>query len=79
MYLIDVSVRQWKIVRGLNKIKTILTSYEIVCATLRRAPRRAYFELDDHPAPRVVYTFRLEMHRKNSAPIVIKNAEFVEG
>ena len=41
--------------RGMgSKIKIILTSYEIVCATLRRAPRSAYFELEAHPAPKVV-------------------------
>jgi len=31
-----------------------LTSYEIVCATARIAPRRAYFELDAQPDPRIV-------------------------
>lgn len=37
-----------------NKIRDILTSYEIVCATPRNAPIRAYFELEDQPALRVV-------------------------
>jgi len=37
-------------IRALSKIRDILTSYEIVCATPRRAPSKAYFELDDHPA-----------------------------
>jgi hypothetical protein len=32
------------------RISVIDTSYEIVCATLRREPSRAYFELDAHPA-----------------------------
>lgn len=40
--------------RGVRRIRVILTSYEIVCATLRRAPRRAYLEFEDHPAPKVV-------------------------
>lgn len=31
------------------RISAILTSYEIVCATLRKAPKRAYFELEDQP------------------------------
>lgn len=35
-------------------IKAMATSYEIVWATARRAPIRAYFELDAHPEPRVV-------------------------
>lgn len=30
-----------------------LTSYEIVWATARRAPMRAYFEFDAHPDPRM--------------------------
>ncbi|MDA8040821.1 MAG: hypothetical protein MPJ22_00160 [Pirellulales bacterium] len=34
--------------------RAIVTSYEIVWAILRRAPNRAYFELDDHPLPIVV-------------------------
>lgn len=33
---------------------------------LRVAPRSAYFELDDHPAPRVVYTLSLERHKKRT-------------
>ena len=54
-------------ISGVSRISTILTSYEIVWATLRRAPKRAYLEFEDHPAPKVVYTFRLEIIRKNRA------------
>lgn len=36
-----------------SRINPKLTSYEIVCATARRAPRRAYFEFDAHPEPRI--------------------------
>lgn len=36
-----------------SRISPRLTSYEIVCATARRAPRRAYFEFDAHPEPRI--------------------------
>jgi hypothetical protein len=50
----------------LNKISDILTSYEIVCATLRSAPNKAYFEFDLHPAINVEYTFILDTHRKYS-------------
>lgn len=32
----------------------------MVCATARRAPIRAYFELDAQPEPRIEYTARLE-------------------
>jgi len=53
---------------ALMRIRDILTSYEIVCATPRMAPRRAYFELDDHPAINVEYTFILETHKKYKAP-----------
>jgi hypothetical protein len=51
-------------IKALSKIKDILTSYEIVCATPRKAPSRAYLEFDLHPAKNVVYTFILDTHRK---------------
>lgn len=35
------------------------TSYEIVWATMRYAPSRAYLELEAHPEPRIGYTFKL--------------------
>jgi hypothetical protein len=44
------------------------TSYEIVCATPRIAPRRAYFEFAHHPEIKVTYTFNLDTHKKYSAP-----------
>lgn len=47
-----------------KRIKDILTSYEIVCATARRAPKRLYLELEDHPAPKMVYTVKLDRQRK---------------
>lgn len=49
---------------ALSIIRDILTSYEIVCATPRKAPNSAYFEFDLHPAINVAYTFILETHRK---------------
>lgn len=49
------------------------TSYEIVCATLRSAPRRAYLELAHQPEINVIYTFNLDTHKKYSAPKEIKN------
>ena len=51
-----------------RRISAILISYEIVWATLRRDPRRAYFLLETHPAARTVYTFRLEIHRNINTP-----------
>ena len=39
---------------GDKRISAILTSYEIVWAALRRAPKRAYLELEAHPAISVV-------------------------
>ena len=63
--------------RGIGSIiKIMLTSYEIVWATPRNAPKRAYFELDAHPAPRVVYTFKLETAIKNRMPRGIKKAAY---
>ncbi len=58
--------------RALSKIKLMLTSYEIVCATPRSAPRRAYLELEHQPARKVVYTFRLDTDRKYNTPNNIK-------
>lgn len=52
------------IIRALRRIRDILTSYEMVWATPRSAPNKAYFELDLHPAKKVVYTFILDTHRK---------------
>lgn len=40
----------------------------MVCATARRAPIRAYFELDAHPEPRMEYTARLDRARMNKIP-----------
>lgn len=37
----------------LNRIRPRLTSYEMVWATARRAPMRAYFEFDAQPEPRM--------------------------
>lgn len=51
-----------------NKINPRLTSYEMVCATARRAPIRAYFEFDAHPDPRMEYTARLDSARIKSTP-----------
>lgn len=45
---------------ALSKIRPRLTSYEIVWATARRAPIKAYFELEAQPEPRMEYTARLE-------------------
>jgi hypothetical protein len=53
------------------KIKIILTSYEIVCATPRNAPSKAYLELEHHPAKNVEYTLVLDTHRKYRIPNII--------
>lgn len=39
---------------GLKIIRAILTSYEIVWATPRTAPKRAYLEFENQPAAKVV-------------------------
>lgn len=44
-----------------NRIIASVTSYEIVCATARRAPMRAYFELEAQPDQRIEYTAKLDM------------------
>ena len=51
-----------------KRISPRLTSYEMVWATARRAPMRAYFEFDAQPEPRIEYTARLERARINRIP-----------
>jgi hypothetical protein len=59
--------------KTLIRIKDILTSYEIVCATPRNAPRRAYLEFEHQPAINVAYTLVLDTHKKNKIPKMMKN------
>lgn len=59
---------EWCIIKHVIKISDIETSYEIVCAILRRDPRREYLEFEDHPAINVEYTFSLDTHRKYKVP-----------
>lgn len=51
-----------------NKIIASVTSYEIVCATARRAPISAYFELEAQPDQRIEYTARLDIANMNNTP-----------
>jgi len=59
-------LREYIKIRGDRRIRAILTSYEIVWAALRSAPRRAYFELEAQPAISVVYTLNLEIDRNSN-------------
>jgi hypothetical protein len=45
----------------------------MVWATARIAPKRAYFEFEDQPAPKVTYTLSLDTHKKNKILNWIKN------
>src|SRR4051812_3134191 len=47
----------------------IATSYEIICALERSAPRREYFEFDDQPASISARTPTLETASTNSKPM----------
>lgn len=49
-----------------SRIRPRVISYEIVCATARSAPMRAYFEFEAQPEPKIVYTIKLEMAKMNS-------------
>jgi hypothetical protein len=49
----DISICKCRI-RAERRIRDMLTSYEIVCATPRNAPRSAYLEFEHHPAKKVV-------------------------
>lgn len=63
-------------IRAEIKIIDIDTSYEIVCATPRKAPSRAYLEFEHQPAKNVAYTFILDTHKKYKIPKVIYNDVF---
>lgn len=52
----------------MSRIRVIDTSYEMVCAILRIAPRRAYLEFELHPIINIKYTFMLEIHTKYNTP-----------
>lgn len=51
---IIIILNVFKINRNERRVRDILTSYEIVWATPRRAPSKAYLELEAQPLPRVV-------------------------
>lgn len=51
-----------------RRIMAIVTSYEIVWATARRAPNIEYLELDAHPDHRMEYTDKLDVARINNTP-----------
>lgn len=55
-------------IMAFKRISPRLTSYEIVWATARRAPMRAYLEFDAHPEPRIEYTARLDKAKINRMP-----------
>lgn len=65
--IIDQSIL-FKINKHEIKIIAILTSYEIVWATLRKLPNNEYFEFEHHPAINVGYTFILDTQRKYRIP-----------
>lgn len=71
--IVDISI-DFVAIRAVNIIRAMDTSYEIVWATLRSAPSRAYFEFEHHPDIKVVYTFILDTHRKKRIPNVINMA-----
>lgn len=54
-----------------RRIIASVTSYEMVCATARRAPIRAYLELEAHPDHKIAYTAKLEVAKINRTPMFI--------
>lgn len=52
-----------------RRIIAMVTSYEMVWATARRAPNIEYLEFDAHPDHRMEYTARLEVARINKIPM----------
>ena len=49
-------------------MKPMDTSYETIWAADRRPPRKAYFELDDHPDMMIPKTDKEEMANKYNTP-----------
>lgn len=62
------SVKDPFIRRTDNKIIASVTSYEIVCATARRAPISAYLEFEAQPDHKIEYTARLDIASINRTP-----------
>lgn len=52
-----------------SRMMARVISYEIVWATARRAPIKAYLELDAQPDQRIEYTARLDVARINRSPM----------
>ena len=51
-----------------SRIIASVTSYEIVCAIARKAPMRAYFELEAQPDQRIEYTAKLDIANMKRTP-----------
>lgn len=62
------SVKDPFIKRTDRRMIASVTSYEIVCATARRAPISAYLELEAQPDQRMEYTARLDIASINRTP-----------
>jgi len=65
-FIIKLRVNLPPKIKQLNKIKDILTSYEILWATARTDPNKAYLEFENQPAPITPYTPNLETHKNIS-------------
>ena len=65
---IELNLREDIMIRGVKIVRAILTSYEIVCAILRNAPKSEYLLFEAHPEKRVVYTFMLDKARNIRIP-----------
>ena len=51
-----------------NIVKPIETSYEIICAAERKAPKKAYLELLAQPPKIMPYTFKEDIAKINKIP-----------
>jgi len=56
-------------------IKKNETSYEIIWATLRIAPKWAYLEFDAHPIINKIYTLILEIIKNRRILCLLSNGE----
>lgn len=63
-----LSVNDPFIINTERRIMARHTSYEIVWATARSAPNRAYLEFDAHPDHKIEYTAKLEIAKINNRP-----------
>lgn len=74
---ISINEYEYEIIAMNRIIRKNDTSYEIICATLRIAPKCLYFEFADHPISKIEYTAILD-RMKNSKMLCLLSYKDIE-